>query len=259
LSAIPLLYSFARSGGTLVNQLLGVHPQCFVLSEVNPAASYKPVAEQAVEWLGLVEPGEAGEFARHPYHRQIALLDESAARKNRRLVVRDWVTVNFLPGTAGRETLPSGELEQALYLERAGLRPMPLVVARRSATVYRSITSRFSHLGDLLPEVFADSYLAYARSVAAFPRIHLEALRAHPQATVAEALRMFGLDAAPVDSLLGTFHEFRNCTGNTTLQARTGSAVAQRILPPEPDAANDAALVDRHPALAEADRLMGYA
>ena len=256
--AIPVLYSFARSGGTLVNQLLGVHPQCLVLSEVNPAASYKPVAEQAMEWLGLVEGEEADEFARHPYHRQIATLAERATRAGKRLVVRDWITVNFLPGTAGEATVASGELEQELYLEHAGLQALPVVVTRRSATVYRSITSHFPHLRDLRPEAFADSYLGFARAVSGFPRVHLEALRARPEAAVPEVLRAFQLDPSPSESLIGNFHGFRNCTGNTTLRERSGSASAERILPPESDVAGDAVLVERHPALAEADRLMGY-
>jgi hypothetical protein len=259
LRTIPVFHSFARSGGTLVNQLLGVHPQCLVLSEVNPAASFKPVAEQAVEWLGLVESHEAGEFARLPYHRQIASLDKRAEKRKKRLVVRDWVTVNFLPGAAREHTIPSGELEQELYLERAGLRPMPVVVARRSAAVYRSITRHFSHLQDLELEVFEKSYLEYARAVAGFPRIHLETLRARPAEAVAEILRRFELDASRPEALLANFHEFRNCTGNTTLQAQSGSAIARQVLPPDASAPDEAALSERHPALAEADRLMGYA
>ena len=257
MNAIPVLYSFARSGGTLVNQLLGVHPGCLVLSEVNPAASYKPVVEQAVEWLGLVDGPEAVEFARLPYYRQIASLHERAGRRSKRLVVRDWVTVNFLPGAAREDTMPSRELEQALYLQRAGLRPLPLVVARRSAAVYGSITHHFANLRDLALEVFEKSYLEYARAVAGFPRIHLEALRARPAATVAEILGLLKLDVSPGESLLAGFHEFRNCTGNTTLQEQKGSAVAKKILPPEA-APGEAALSER-PCLAEADRLMGYA
>jgi hypothetical protein len=254
---IPVLYSFARSGGTLVNQLLGVHPQCLVLSEVNPAASYKPVAEQAVEWLGLVEPAEAAAFAALPYARQIASLHERAAGKGKRLVVRDWVTVNFLPGVALADTEPSRQLEQEMYLERAGLEPVPLVVSRRSMAVYRSITHRFAHLGKLDMEAFAVSYLEYARRVAGFARVQLEALRSRPAAALGEILASLGLDDHDRESLLASFHEFRRCTGNTTLQAAGGSADAKRVLPPDESAdVRDAQLP---PAMAEADRLMGYA
>jgi hypothetical protein len=251
LSSIPVFYSFARSGGTLVNQLLGVHPQCLVLSEVNPARSYKPVAEQAIEWLGLATPGEAGELAAMPYRRQIALLRERAAARGKTLVVRDWVTVNFLAGTA-EGVAPSGRLEQALYLESAGLEPAPMVVARRAGAVYASIVKNFAHLRDLAADAFGEAYLGYARAVSRFPRLHMESLRAGPEAGVAQLVRQFGLDPAAAPTMLRDFHEFRRCTGNTTLQGRTGSADARTVLPPEESHPPN------HPAFAEADRLLGY-
>ena len=258
MSAIPVLYSFARSGGTLVNQLLGVHPQCLVLSEVNPAASYKPVVEQATEWLGLVEPAEASAFAELPYDRQIAELSERAAKAGKRLVVRDWVTVNYLPRTAGEETVPSGHLEQELYLEHAGLQATPVVVTRKSGAVYRSIKDHFEHLGDLGPEAFGKAYLEYARAVAPYPKVKLEELRAKPAAAVPGLLRAFGVDESQSEAVLRKFHGFRNCTGNTTLQSKSESARAQRILPPEANGAHDADLAAKYPDFAHADRLLGY-
>jgi len=246
-----VLYSFARSGGTLVNQLLGVHPQCLVLSEVNPAGSYKSVAAQAIEWLDLATPSEARELDRMPYARQVALLRERAAGKGKTLVIRDWVTVNFLPGTA-EDVTPSGVLEQPMYLERAGLEPRPVVVTRRAQSVHRSIVANFTHLVDLGVDAFADSYLAYAHAVAAFPRIHMESLRAAPLEGAARIAESFGVDPARAPDMLRDFHEFRRCTGNTTLQGRGGSADARDVLPPERDDA------PTHPRLAEADRLLGY-
>jgi hypothetical protein len=252
MSAIPVLYSFARSGGTLANQLLGTHPQCLVLSEVNPAGSFKPVAEQAIEWLQLATPAEAAELSAMPYRRQVALLRDRASQRGRTLVVRDWVTANFLPGTAPR-VAPSGTLEQDLYLRRAGLEPIAVVVSRRAAAVYKSIVANFAHLKDLTVEAFADAYLAYARAVADLPRVHMESLRAAPEAGVRRLFEAFGLDAAAVPGVLRDFHEFRECTGNTTLEGRGGSADARTVLPPE-----DTAGLPTHPALAQADALLGY-
>lgn len=251
MSAIPVLYSFARSGGTLANQLLGTHPQCLVLSEVNPAGSYKPVTEQAIEWLGLAAPREAAHLSSMPYRRLIAELRERAAARGRALVVRDWVTANFLPDTAPR-VVPSGTLEQAIYLERAGLEPIALVVSRRAAAVYRSIVTNFSHLGGLTVEAFGEAYLAYARAVAHLPRLHMESLRADPESGVRRLFESFGLDTAPVPDVLRDFHEFRKCTGNNTLEGRGGSADARSVIPPETPPAIT------HPALAEADTLLGY-
>jgi hypothetical protein len=251
MSAIPVIYSFARSGGTLVNQLLGTHPQCLVLSEVNPAASYKAVAEQAVEWLDLAGPDDGDELAHTPYRRQIALLRERAEARGRTLLVRDWVTVNFLSGTV-RHIVPSRALEQALYLERAGLEPVSLVVSRRAALVYASIVANFAHLRGLTIDAFADAYLAYARAVAHLPRLHIESLRAAPGAEVDKLLNHFGLDVSATQTVLRDFHEFRRCTGNTTLEGRGGSADARTVMPPEH------APAVAHPAFAEADGLLGY-
>ena len=246
-----MLFSFARSGGTLVNQLLGVHPQCLVLSEVNPAASYKPIAEQAVEWLDLATPREAQGIARSPYAQQVALLRERAAGRGKTLVIRDWVTVNFLPGTT-QDVIPSGTLEQPLYLERAGLEPLPMVVTRRAAAVHASIVKNFTQLAGLTVDAFAEAYLAYARAVAGFTRIHVEALRAAPKEGAIRIAQHFGLDTAPAPAMVRDFHQFRRCTGNTTLQGRNASADARNVLPPERDSASS------HPKLAEADRLLGY-
>ena len=251
MTSIPVFYSFARSGGTLVNQLLGVHPNCLVLSEVNPAGSFKPVAEQAIEWLDLVTPEEAAELATMPYRRQIVLLRERAAARGRLLVVRDWVTANFLPRTSPRLT-PSGALEQSLYLERAGLEPVAWVVSRRAGAVYQSILANFAHLKDLSAEAFGEAYLAYARAVAHFPRLHMESLRAAPEAGVRKLFEAFGLDTSPIPDVLRDFHEFRKCTGNTTLEGRGGSADSRSVLPPEQPPET------KHPALAEADALLGY-
>lgn len=256
MKTIPVLYAFARSGGTLVNQLLGVHPHCLVLSEVNPAASVKPAAEQAVDWLNLLDAAGAEEVARKPYAAQIATLHEAARRAGRTLVVRDWVTVNFLAGTHGDRLVPSGQLEQALYLERAGLMPVALVVTRASAAVYASIRRSFAHLRDLEIERFAGAYLAYARCVARVPRISLETLRERPAATVVELLARLGLEPCDPGALLDRFADFANCTGNTTLARSSQSARARSVLPPDADAGMHALA---HPALVEADRLLGYA
>ena len=251
MSAIPVVYSFARSGGTLANQLLGTHPQCLVLSEVNPAGSYKPIAEQAIEWLELASPGEASQLSALPYRRQLAELRERTAARGRTLVVRDWVTINFLSGTSPR-VAPSRTLEQSIYLERAGLEPISLVVSRRAAAVYRSIVANFSHLSGLTVEAFGEAYLAYARAVAHLPRLHMESLRAAPEAGVRKLFETFGLDTAPVAEVLVGFHEYRQCTGNNTLEGRGGSADARTVIAPEAPTRNT------HPALAEADALLGY-
>jgi hypothetical protein len=128
----------------------------------------------------------------------------------------------------------------------------PLVVTRRASAVHASIAKSFSHFASLAVDAFAQAYIVYARKVSAFPRLHLEALRADPKAGAEQLLRQFALDTASVPTVLRDFHQFRRCTGNTTLEGKGGSADANTVLPPEQ--ANGST----HPLLAEADALLGY-
>ena len=122
---LAVFYSFARSGGTLVNRCLGAIPGNLVLSEVNPHGALVPVEVQARDWLGLVGPGEFEILAGKGYGAKIRWLSEAAANQGRHLVVRDWPALNFLSGLFSEYFQPSLLLEQQLYLTRHGLEPGP--------------------------------------------------------------------------------------------------------------------------------------
>lgn len=254
---IPVIFSFARSGGTLVNQLLGVHPDCLVLSEVNPAASVVPVARQAADWLGLIGAAEVDQFHAFPYAQQVALLNERAKSKGKTLIIRDWVTANYLAGAGDGTVVASAILEQPIYLARAGYSLLPLVVTRNAQNVYQSIRRTFSHLADLPVDVFSAAYLAYARAVSTFPRVSLEALQTSPRETLVQILQKLELSTDYIDMQLETFADFCMCTGNNTLAMPSATTHLRQIVPIRSDAlANDVLLNTE--AFVEADRLMGY-
>lgn len=254
---IPILFSFARSGGTLVNQLLGVHPDCLVLSEVNPAGSVISLAAQASDWVGLIGPGEVEAFEALPYSRQIDLLNELATSTGKTLVIRDWVTVNYLSGVNGIEMMPSGLLEQFIYLTHAGYAIQPLVITRKAAAVYRSIRLNFAQLASLSVEDFALSYLAYARAVSDFPRVSLESLQTEPREALMHVLKTLLLSTTHVDRQLKEFANFQRCTGNNTLVEPVATTHSRQIAPTSHAPVSGADFA-RSPAFAEADRLMGY-
>lgn len=254
---IPVVFSFARSGGTLVNQLLGVHPDCLVLSEVNPAASVVSVTRQAADWLGLIEAAEVDQFHAFPYAQQVALLNERAKSKEKTLIIRDWVTTNYLAGAGDGAVVPSAILEQQLYLARAGYSLRPLVVTRNAQSVYQSIRRTFSQLSDLSEDVFSTAYLAYARAVSTFPRVSLEALQASPRETLVQILQKLGLSTDFTDMQLETFADFCMCTGNNTLAMPSATTHLRQISPVRSDALADNILLNTE-LFAEADRLMGY-
>ncbi|WP_133174612.1 hypothetical protein [Candidatus Methylomirabilis limnetica] len=257
MKTIPVIYSFARSGGTLVNQLLGVHPDCLVLSEVNPAGSVVPVAMQAADWLGFVETTEVGRFQELPYSQQIALLDARAKSKGKTLIIRDWVTVNYLPGAGGSTMGPSYILEQSVYLARAGYSLQPLVLTRKAKSVYWSIRRNFMHMVNLTVEEFALSYLAYANAVSSFHRISLESLQSAPRETLIQLLQVIGVSIDYVDMQLKTFADFRQCTGNNTLTVPSATSYERHIVQVSQDSVGSIDTLNAE-VLIEADRLMGY-
>lgn len=254
---IPVIFSFARSGGTLVNQLLGVHPNCLILSEVNPAASVVPVAKQAVDWLNLIEATEVDQFHAFPYAQQVALLDKRAKSKGKMLIIRDWVTANYLTGAGADSVVASAILEQPIYLAHAGYSLRPLVVTRNAQSVYQSIRCTFPHLADLPVDVFSAAYLAYARVVSTFPRVSLEDLQTSPRETLVQILQKLELSTDYIDMQLETFADFRMCTGNNTLAMPSATAHLRQIVPVRSDAFAKSVPLNTE-AFTEADRLMGY-
>jgi hypothetical protein len=252
---LPIVLCFGRSGGTLVNQLLGTHPACLVLSEVNPAASFKPIAEQAVEWLQLITTEEASGFALSPYIDQIRTLERLAAKQDKRLLVRDWTSVNFV--RCSPYAYPSRRLEQIVYL--TGRLPIaPLAVVRRGADVYASWEANFPQF-DIGAEAFADAYLDYAAAVRDYPIVRLEELRKHPARELLRIFAAFELAEAPLEHVLGHFHEFDRCTGNNTLAVARG--VQPRGILPPPARSRDATVAvgaDVAARFAQADKWLGY-
>lgn len=255
---IIVFYSFARSGGTLVNQLLGIHPNCAVLSEVNPAASFKAIADQATDWFDLVKSEERYMFSRKPYSEQIMQLYACSKNINKKLIIRDWVTVNFLPGCAGNLISPSGHLEQNIYLKHAGFEILPLVITRRSSAIFKSIKENFPHLKSLQKCVFAKSYLQFAQVVSNFTIVHLEDLCARPEATLLKILKLFELDAVKLNEILETFHKYEKCTGNNSLAVPSRSSMARAIFIPDSDLSHNNIEDDIDQSLHKADRLLGY-
>jgi hypothetical protein len=256
---LPVLFCFARSGGTLANQLLGTHPDCLVLSETNPAATFKPLGEQAAEWLGLIAPDEAPGFELLPYVAKIFELDRRAATRGKTLVIRDWSCVNFIAGCSAYAR-PSGTLEQVTYFAGSGAALRPLAFVRRAADVCASWRTSFPQFAELQPADFARAYLDYAASVRQYPVVRLEEFRTAPKETTARLFELAGLTTDAVDFVLQNFQNFDRCTGNNTLNRPHASQGLDRAAPVH-SATNDS---DVHLArdvaeqLTTADRWFGY-
>lgn len=213
---LPVVYAFARSGGTLVNRCLGSIPGNLVLSEVNPHASVKSVEEQANEWLKLIPADEIEEFSKKTYGYKIHYLKRIAQKNHYHLIIRDWSTVNFLNGVIQDDILtPSLVLEQQVYLSHYGFTCSPVVITRRAADVYESITRTFENLRSLAVEEFGHRYLAYAKAVCQYSIFHYEDICEYPEASMSQICDLLNVNYN--SSFLYGFGSFDRCTGDNTL------------------------------------------
>ncbi len=209
---LPIYFAYARSGGTLLNRCLASISENFVLSEVNPHASVTPIEIQARDWLRLVSQENYFEFANQNYVGKIQYLVEKIRENNNFLIVRDWVTLNFLPGVIPPYT-PSMILESSLYFERHGMEINPIVFVRRSAEVYESITRTFNRFKKLSVQEFGYFYLAYAKAVCSYPIFHYDQFCQNPESELKRICTTLGVNYD--DNFLKSFFNFNYCTGDS--------------------------------------------
>jgi hypothetical protein len=225
---LAVFYSFARSGGTLINRCLGAVKGNLVLSEVNPHGALVPVEVQARDWLGLVGGDEFAALEQQSYGAKIRDLVDRAVMRGQRLIIRDWTTLNFLHGLHFDYSDPSLLLEQQIYLARYGLAPRVAVLVRRAAAVYESIVRTFDHFRDLPVEHFGAAYGAYARAVAGQPLFQFERFCAEPKGELGRLCETLG--AVYDDNFLDDFRSFDRCTGDNQLSTPSRAGRSDRIV-----------------------------
>ena len=80
---LPVLICYSRSGGTLMNRILGSLENVIVLSEVNPWGSFKPMLEQAQEWFCLINSEEKRNLEGKTFAEQVGELQKRATEKGK--------------------------------------------------------------------------------------------------------------------------------------------------------------------------------
>ena len=254
---IPVIYAYPRSGGTLINRCLGSIPGNLVLSEVNPLAAVSPVVYQAQHWLNLLTQHQVDDFVRKPYGQQIKCLADISQTLDYHLIIRDWTGVNFIDNPIGDNVLtPSFLLEQAIYLSHYGLTPLPLVITRRVADVYESITRTFQHL-QCSVQHFGEIYLKYAQAICEYPIFHYEQICEDPLTQINSICEILKINYDP--TFIKRFHHFDRCTGDNRLKqsSKGGQLTEIKSLPSNIDSESYiAASVDQN--CLRADKLLGY-
>jgi hypothetical protein len=98
---ISIIYSLARSGGTIISKCVGSIPGNVLLSEVHPRWAFFDPMDQACDWFGLVSDAERHEFRVRTdidYLQRIQLIHSRCAARGLHLIIRDWTHVDFFHG-----------------------------------------------------------------------------------------------------------------------------------------------------------------
>jgi hypothetical protein len=210
---VSVIYSFARSGGTLLNRCIGSIPGNIVLSEVNPCGDVMAIEAQAHQWFGLIDEAEAAELAEKTYIDKITFLAHRAKEKSLNLIIRDWSAVNYIDHASNDFHLSSLELEQEFYLSHADLDVKSVTFSRKSEDVYISIKNNFEHLKEITVQDFGKLYLAYAQKVSKYSVFHYEDFCNNPAEILGEICRV--LNVAFDGSFLENFSNYDYCTGDS--------------------------------------------
>lgn len=212
-SELPVLICYSRSGGTLMNRILGSLENVIVLSEVNPWGSFKPMIEQAQEWFSLINSDERKDLEIRTFAEQVIELDKKAKKQCKQLIIRDWCTANFMKGLI-KGKKPSYRLETIEALKDQYLLK-PLAIVRDPYSTWKSNHEKFEKYFDMRPRRFFSDYCKYIITLRDLPRIRLEDFTAHPSEYMRWVCSYWGI--AFDKNVLDKHGQFTRCTGDNTL------------------------------------------
>lgn len=255
---IPVIYNFARSGGTLINRCLGSIEGNVVLSEINPLASVNPIENQARDWFKLISSEEFQEFSELKYSDKIIFLLQKTIKNGQKLIIRDWTTINFIPNVTTLYSVNSTyALEQEIHLNKASIDSIPIVIVRRSADIFDSIKRTFKYLDNFSIKEFGNNYLCYAKAISSYPIFHYENFCKAPEI---ELKKICDTLAVHYDvHFINQFSKYQSCTGDVAFLDSSRGAKLDKIEILQSFTKSDnylLAMVDQN--CNEADRLLGY-
>jgi hypothetical protein len=185
-NAIPLLYSWARSGTTLLNKCLSAMGH-LVLSETHPKINtgvHSP-RWQATHWYNIDIPKGT------PWSSCILKLNDIAVKQDRSLIVRDWTIASFYPSDV-HDPLRIRQLQAHKVL---GERCKPVAYIRNAIDCALSFATFHHWTAARQLDSFARAYLQYARRIKqdAIPLVYYEDFCQNPTRFLAELCITLGI------------------------------------------------------------------
>lgn len=224
---IAVIYSMARSGGTLISRCLGCMPGHILLSEIHPRWSWFNPLVQAHEWFNLISKKEIKQAQSIKYIDAIRLISQRCLEKGQQLIIRDWSHVDFIPGSY--PVPPVYRLSQyELLKDYFDIRHIAIVRHPLDALLSLALVKDFRDRIDV--SLYLEGLRHFARLAAEIGFIRYEDFCDTPPATMEKICRTLDLTYDPGFS--GKFHLYTTVTGDTTLPGQqhtlTGDPVGKR-------------------------------
>jgi len=248
-----LMFSYARSGGTILNQCLGSLPNTIIMSEVNPLGgggngpeSLRTIREQAKEWYGL-------EIRSSDFKAALQELILIASSLHLHLILRDWSFVNFVEIRYNNYSPPNRLLLLDMFKDESEYTPFAFV--RNAIDVWLSL--------DASPKQNYDSdlrhYLVFVKSLiqSRIPIYKYEDFCHDPVSTLKAICSKTGLEFSPSFSQYQTFTTLNGDTDlpefSRGIQAGKISVLKRRKITKE-----NKALIKSNSNILEINSLLGY-
>jgi hypothetical protein len=254
---IPVLRHLARSGGTVISRCVGCMQGVVLLSEVHPAnmAVTQPV-KQARAWFGLVTDADITRWKRAgpPTMLQfLALCEQRARAKGRRLVIRDWTHMDYIGVPYGRPAMGFA-LKDALG---GAYEVAEAVTVRHPLDQFISLAKMHIMQGRLTPEGYLRGCAAFAAHAADVGFVRYEDFTHDPETALRTLCERLTIAYDP--SWRERWASYRTITGDVPEGGSRGASSAE--IRPLPRAAAPEGLRERF--LANDDyhascRLLGY-
>jgi hypothetical protein len=208
---IAIIYSLARSGGTIFSRCLACIPGNIMLSEVHPRWSYYDPLIQARDWFGLISEREHQEFLSrygYDYLKAIQLLSSRCIERGLHLIIRDWTHVDFFAGPF--PVKPSFRLSQHEVLKsHFDVRHIALVrhpidscLSLRKLPPYKDITAHD----------FLSRYQLFANMARQLGFVRYEDFCDNPVPVVASVCKTLGVNYS--EDFLGKYKSYTTITGD---------------------------------------------
>jgi hypothetical protein len=250
---------FARSGGTILNQCLGLLPRALIMSEVNPLGggkgtgpkSYRTIKSQAKNWYGIELSSAEDDFAKSALE-----LETICRSSNKQLIIRDWTYVNFMPSKENNSNPPQRLLTLEALQDKCNL--IPFAFIRDAIDIYISFLKHIE-MSDFDLEKFFSHYLIYAKTLvdSKIPFFRYEDFTLDPENIMKNICESTGLQYS---SSFKDFYRFNKVNGDVQFGKRSRGLRKKDIRPLARKAIskNQIKALNQCYNMMEANRLLGY-